>query len=519
MKKFLLGIFALTYYVTLNAQTIPFCETFGTTKQNAPSGWTLSQGAKIDQYPNPDNACTLENGIITPGVGGNNPANVLTPATTSPVAGSKVFASFEIWPFDANLTCGSRAADFLCATTCDIYITPSTYNSTTIPTGNNILGSYTGFVLTSGGTYGITIQLPAGVSSFKILFHFGAQSSNCNQPGTKYVLDNFCYSQSVCQTSGNCPPIANDDAFVLPTNNTTQTLKGNLTDGSLQFLPVPAGYTSSLQSGPGNLAVQDGIDIDADGSPRSAMTWSLVSAGSAAAYGTVTVNANGTFDYVRNGTPAPSQVTVSFTYRLTDPTNLFDDATVYITIPANGGLPVKFLSFNAQQMNGKVALTWQTAQEINNKEFQLQRRLSTGGFQTIAVIPSKAIYGNSGTVLDYNFNDIDNLEGKGQVYYRIKQVDIDGHSDFSEIRSIRNNSKNFNITIYPNPGRDVKVTIPDGAGIVDVSVSDMSGKEVKRWNATTLKSIPLTNLRAGMYTIRVNVRETGDVLVDKVLIQ
>lgn len=517
MKKFLLGIFALSY-VTLNAQTIPFCESFGTTNNNKPSGWTLSQGAKIDAYPNPDNACTNENGIITPGVGGNNPANVLTATVTSPTAGAKVFAGFDIWPFDANLNCATRASQFLCATTCDIYITPSTYNSTTTPTGGNILASYTGFVLTNGGSYYLFITLPTGVSNFKILFKFGAQG-NCNQPGSKYVLDNFCYSLSDCQSSTTCPPVANDDAFVLPTNNTTQTFKGNVYGSNITYTPAAGYETRSLLTAPGNNAVSDGFDGDPDNHPQAAMSWSLISAGNTATYGALTFNNDGTFQYVRNGVPAPSNTVVNFTYQIKDPTNQTDNATVYITIPANGGLPVKFLSFNAQQVNGKVALKWQTAQEINNKEFQVQRRLSNGGYRTIATIPSKAFNGNSGVVLDYTMDDIENLAGLGQVYYRIKQVDFDGHSDYSEIRSIRNNAKSFSITVYPNPGRQPKITIPDGTGLVDVSVSDMSGKEVQRWTSTSQKNLQLINLRPGMYTIRVNVKETGDVLVDKVLIQ
>lgn len=514
MKKFLLGIFALSC-VTLNAQTIPFCETFNPN----PSGWTLSQGAKIDVYPNPGNACTNENGIITPGVGGNNPASVLTATITSPTAGAKVITSFDIWPFDANLACASRANQFLCATTCDIYVTPSTYNSTTVPTGGNLLASYTGYVLTNGGAYALVIQLPTGISTFKILFKFGAQSNNCNQPGTKYVLDNFCNSLSGCTGSGSCLPVANDDAFVLPTNNTTQTFKANVYGSDIAYVP-PAGYeTRSLLTGPGNNAVDDGFDFDPDNHPQAQMSWSLLNPGNTSTYGTLTFNANGTFQYVRNGIPAPSNTVVHFTYQIKDPTNQTDNATVYISIPANGGLPVKFLSFNAQQSSGKVALKWQTAQEINNKEFRVERRIANGGFKTIAAVPSKALSGNSGVVLDYAFDDADNLTGLGQVYYRIKQVDFDGHSDYSEIRSVRNNAKNLALTIYPNPGHQPKITIPDGTGIVDVSVSDMSGKEVQRWNATTLKSFQLTNLRPGMYNIRVNVKETGDVLIDKVMIQ
>ncbi|MBI2731121.1 MAG: hypothetical protein HYX40_10280 [Sphingobacteriales bacterium] len=360
MKKFLLGIFVFFTFVTLNAQTIPFCETFGTNKNNTPSGWTLSQGASFGAYNNPDVGCAAENGIITPGVGGNNPANVLTATITSGTPGGKVLATFAIWPFDANLSCLSRANQFLCATTCDIYVTPSSYASTTVPTGGNLLASYTGFVLTSAGNYGLIVDLPAGVTQFKLLLRFGAQSSNCNQPGTKYVLDNFCFRLSDCQTDVNCPPVANDDSYVLPTNDKFQTFKGDLTGGSLQYLPQIAGYPYSLTTAQSNLAVVDGLDFDPDGHTRAQMTWSLVSSGTAAAYGTVTVNANGTFQYVRNGVPAPSQVIVSFTYKLTDPNANSDDAVAYIAIPSNASLPVKFKSFNAQQLNGKVALTWQT---------------------------------------------------------------------------------------------------------------------------------------------------------------
>ena len=191
-----------------------------------------------------------------------------------------------------------------------------------------------------------------------------------------------------------------------------------------------------------------------------------------------------------------------------------------LKICSNASLPVRFLSFSAQQSGGKVSLNWQTAQELNNKEFQVQRKLSNGGWETISTVPSKAYNGNSSSVLDYNFDDVSNLEGKGQVYYRIMQVDLDSRSSYSEIRSIRNNAKKFNITLYPNPGRDlVKVTIPDGAGLVDVSVSDLAGKEVMRWNATSQKNLQITNLKPGMYTVRVNIRETGEMLVDKLLIQ
>ena len=520
MKKFLLGVCALFTIVTLYAQTIPFCQTFNPAPPKTGAGsYTLSQGAKIDAYLNPDNGCVSENGIITPGVGGNNPANILTPVVTSPNAGANVFAGFDIWAYDANLTCASRAAQFLCTTLVDIYVVKSTYTSTDAPPVADILADFQDFPMTNTGPYALVFQLPAGVSQFRILYRFSAQG-NCNQPGTKYVLDNFCFSLTTCQDNKSCPPVANNDAFNMPNNSITGTLKGNLYGSNITYTPAATFETRSLQTDGINCSVTDGFDGDVDNHSQAQMTWTLINAGSAATYGTVTVNPNGTFSFVRNGVVAPGQTVVSFTYQLTDPTFKTAQAIVCITIPAGGGLPVKFASFTAQQVNGKVALNWSTASEQNNKHFEVQRKISNGGYQTIATIPSKASYGNSGVVLNYSLDDIENLSGKGQVYYRIRQVDLDGRSGYSEIRSIRNNAKKFNITLYPNPSSDlVRVTIPEGAGLVDVSVSDMSGKEIIRWNATSQKNLQITNLKPGMYTVRVNIRETGDMLVDKLLIQ
>ena len=382
MKKFLLFV-SLIVLIQLQAKTqsTTLFESFN--GGTLPAGWDLAQGIKVGPYNNPDNACAADNGLQTPGIGGSNPSKILLPVLTS--AGfDTVLTGFKIYIFDANLKCSSKKA-LPCTTYVTVYLVNASVTTAGVPAASDIYAQSQQQLVISNAINFLSIptgsNLPAG-TLYRVLFDFTV-AANCNQPNTKYILDEF----------------------------------------------------SVLQK-------------------------------------------------------------------------------------AKGGLPVKFSLFNAQQGNGKVQLNWQTASEYNNKEFAVQRRMGSGGYQTIAVVPSKALYGNSGLTLNYSYDDLTNLVGAGQVYYRIKQIDLDGHTDFSEIRSIRNNAKKFNITIYPNPGRDlVKVTIPDGAGIVDISLSDMSGKEIKRWNSTTVKNIELANLRPGMYTIRINVKETGEVLVEKILIQ
>lgn len=183
-------------------------------------------------------------------------------------------------------------------------------------------------------------------------------------------------------------------------------------------------------------------------------------------------------------------------------------------------LPVKFISFTAMQENDKVMLNWQTGNELNNKGFEVQRKFTSGNYQTIAFIPSQALNGNSGLSLNYSYHDMDKLDGKGQVYYRIKQVDIDGNSNYSEVRAIKNNAVKIDLLIYPNPGNGMtNITIPDGIGLIDISLNDIAGKEIKRWNSVNMRHVQLHNLHSGIYTLRVRIQETGDILVNKIVIQ
>jgi hypothetical protein len=183
-------------------------------------------------------------------------------------------------------------------------------------------------------------------------------------------------------------------------------------------------------------------------------------------------------------------------------------------------LPVNLKNFDAAKRTGKVAVTWQTEQEVNNDGFEIQRRVGNGKYETIAFVDSKAPGGNSnGAVLSYSYDDNTNLPN-GVAYYRLRQVDLDGKSIYSEIKAVRSNSKSLYITVYPNPSRGTtNVAIPEGVGTVDVALEDFSGKLVQRWNALNVRNLQLTNLKAGIYMIRINARETGEQVVERIVVQ
>lgn len=119
-------------------------------------------------------------------------------------------------------------------------------------------------------------------------------------------------------------------------------------------------------------------------------------------------------------------------------------------------LPVAWLDFYAQPINNNaVALNWSTASETNNAYFEIERcayfdHLSTDAiWETVGKIKGN---GNSNKVSKYQFTD--NLQGsvKTNLFYRIKQVDIDGDIQYSKILTLDLSKKiNENSVVYPNP--------------------------------------------------------------------
>ena len=127
-------------------------------------------------------------------------------------------------------------------------------------------------------------------------------------------------------------------------------------------------------------------------------------------------------------------------------TDLDVDEVIYI-LEIDPPLPVELINFSAAPDEKNVKLSWMTASELNNKYFIIQRSTSgKGAFKNIGKIDGK---GTIDQVSTYHFTDID--PSQGDNYYRLKQVDLDGASSFSQIEHVHMESKDFSFKIIPNP--------------------------------------------------------------------
>jgi len=182
-------------------------------------------------------------------------------------------------------------------------------------------------------------------------------------------------------------------------------------------------------------------------------------------------------------------------------------------------LPVTFKSFTATRTNrSTVSLKWETVTEINNSGFAIQRNMGNNEWQTVTFINSQAQAGNSNSLLTYTYTDMNG--SKGITQYRIKQVDLDNKAKFSEIRAVRGDGQDSRTIVYPTPSADgrVNVIFNEKNGTRDIILTDMYGRTIRQWNGITGNTIQIDNLSKGMYSLRIVTRETGEQVMEKVMV-
>lgn len=95
-------------------------------------------------------------------------------------------------------------------------------------------------------------------------------------------------------------------------------------------------------------------------------------------------------------------------------------------------LPVKFLGYSIAIKSGEVLIQWSTSEEVNAFSYMVERSFDASNWSVIATI---AAVGNTRAVNNYTYKD--QQSRSTTVYYRIKQVDIDGGYMYTGIKSIK----------------------------------------------------------------------------------
>jgi len=161
-------------------------------------------------------------------------------------------------------------------------------------------------------------------------------------------------------------------------------------------------------------------------------------------------------------------------------------------------LPVEFLSVDAQWAELDALVTWETASELNNSHFEIER--STNGIDYINVGKVESQNPNSQSKLAYSFYDKNAFNIKPDlIYYRIKQIDFDGQFSYSRVVILRKD-KRLKLALYPNPSKG-QITVSGGEG--ELFILDLFGKQVYQdVMDTDTKIMDLSHLRHGTYVLK-----------------
>jgi secreted PhoX family phosphatase len=177
-------------------------------------------------------------------------------------------------------------------------------------------------------------------------------------------------------------------------------------------------------------------------------------------------------------------------------------------------LPLNFTEFKLTEENNIPRLSWSVSNVVNHARFEIERSADGRNFEKIYE-ENKILSDGSSHSLVYNDRQVP-VTGT-LIYYRIKEVGINGDFHYSEIRSIRLNTKDYDIVVYPNPANEIlNIDYPSTqTNVVTIGIVDAMGRLV----LTEQKTIPpgknilqaeIHKLAKGNYTLFINSNSSNE---------
>ncbi len=303
--------------------------------------------------------------------------------------------------------------------------------------------------------------------------------------------DNYRSSGGSLQIGLTGPYVNNDTTTWSPTTSASISMLVLSNDTSFVFNP------------------STGTLVTSGASPINKNSFYFTSADGASNFGTTysaTETTGGTWTY----DAATGKVTFTLTnynyqgtfrvyYRIkTQDGCLSDVDTVVLNLPF--ALPITLSSFGVTRVNTTALLQWTTSSEINNAGFYIERSADASTWSSIGYVSSLAKGGNSSQDLNYDYSDKSPLAGLN--YYRLKQVDIDGKTSYSDVRSVTFDASS-SVILYPNPANQT-IYIKNVIAGQQLRIISVDGKILKTVTInTTPQSVDIANLLPGLYFVQI----------------
>ena len=202
-------------------------------------------------------------------------------------------------------------------------------------------------------------------------------------------------------------------------------------------------------------------------------------------------------------------------------TPILGSTTTGLIISNAAALPVTLTSFTAKPTpDNKVSLGWVTSTEQVNKGFRIERQSgsTTGKYEQIGFVGSKAKDGNSQNTLTYNFIDAAPKVGVAS-FYRLVQEDLDGKLTYTEVRIVKLNGQSVSM-VFPNSSNGaVNISRTADGKKMNIQVIDQSGRIIRQANNITDANYRMNISQSGIYSIKMMYPETGEQSIQRVVVQ
>ncbi|MFK7773352.1 MAG: T9SS type A sorting domain-containing protein [Saprospiraceae bacterium] len=302
-----------------------------------------------------------------------------------------------------------------------------------------------------------TVAITGGANTFQIVVKLAAEDDNNQHEGEERIFIEYAFDGDIA-TGANCNNC-------LPSEN-------NVNSGSYTTIGAFIGNTTID-------LYQEDTDLNGvpDGSTLS-----------------------GTFvDYTYTITSVGNPTNLSIRIQLINQASSEDGAFDHIRLTSSFVLPVELTDFKATAKEKDVFLEWNTETELNNEGFEIERSIDGEAWNKIGFVRGN---GSVQTPQRYQFIDAD-LDAK-MAYYRLKQIDFDGETSYSNMVSVEmKDDKTFEV--FPNPVTNIlnlrgELALKEDAHIV--IMNNVGGKVIEvQSNSST---IDISNLTPGLYFIQIH---------------
>lgn len=197
---------------------------------------------------------------------------------------------------------------------------------------------------------------------------------------------------------------------------------------------------------------------------------------------------------------AGQQIRFEFTFRVPNGNQnqrvLFDDLSLGVQ---GGPLPVTFEGFVARRLDDATTkLLWNVSQEVNVKGYSVETSTNGSDFKSVGYVTA------TGSKV-YSLNYLDKISGT--VYFRVKNIDLDGKFKYSSIIKLYNKETVLNsLQVYPQPAFE-QITIQHNKATERAvfTLYSQDGKIIMQKLAmphTLQTQLNISNLNSGLYMIR-----------------